>query len=261
MKYYIVDAFTDDIFSGNPAGVCVVEKPLDISLMQSIAAENNLSETAFVMKNRTGSYDLKWFTPKSEIDLCGHATLAAAFVVNNFVDIGIEVMEFNTLSGILKVDKVGDEYVMNFPSIMPRLIEVPSGLESALGVIPIRTWLDRDLVVLVENESIVRNMNPNFQDLCSLDAGLGVIVTARGENHDFVSRCFYPKLGVNEDPVTGSAHSFLSPLWKSILGKNKLTGRQLSERGGVVACEIVGDRVNLSGNAVLYLQGELLSGG
>lgn len=260
MKYYVVDAFSDKLFSGNPAGVCVVENALSEELMQSIAAENNLSETAFVTRKSLGIYGLRWFTPNSEIDLCGHATLATAYVVSNFVDVGIEVMEFSTLSGILKVNRIGDEYVMDFPAIMPRLIDVPLGLESALGVVPLKTWVDRDLVVLVDNESIVRNLKPNFQDLCKLEIGLGVIVTARGETCDFVSRCFYPKLGVDEDPVTGSAHSFLAPLWKSILGKDNLIGIQLSMRGGVVACELVGDRVNLSGQAVLYLQGELLSG-
>lgn len=260
MKYYIVDAFADKVFRGNPAGVCILEAPLSELMMQSIAAENNLSETAFVLKKSLGHYDLKWFTPKSEIDLCGHATLATAYVVSNFVDVGLEVMEFSTLSGILKVNRVGDEFVMNFPAIMPKLIEVPSGLESALGVVPLRTWLDRDLVVLVDDESIVRDLKPNFQKLCKLEDGLGVIVTAKGKGFDFVSRCFYPKLGVDEDPVTGSAHSFLAPLWKSMSGKDRLVGGQLSDRGGVVACEIVGDRVNLSGKAVLYLQGEILSG-
>lgn len=260
MKYYVVDAFSDKVFSGNPAGVCVLENTLSEDLMQSIAAENNLSETAFVTRKSLGIYDLKWFTPKSEIDLCGHATLATAFVVSNFVDVGIEIMEFSTLSGILKVNRIGDEYVMDFPAIMPRLIDTPLGLESALGVVPLMTWLDRDLVVLVDNQSIVRDLKPNFQDLCKLEVGLGVIVTAKGETCDFVSRCFYPKLGVDEDPVTGSAHSFLAPLWKSMSGKDNLIGSQLSIRGGIVACELVGDRVNLSGKAVLYLQGELLSG-
>ncbi len=257
MKYYIVDAFADKIFSGNPAGVCVVEDALSEDMMQSIAAENNLSETAFVVKRNLGSYDLKWFTPKSEINLCGHATLATAFVVSNFVDVGIDCMEFSTLSGVLRVNRNDDEYVMNFPAIMPKLIEVPKGLELALGVVPSETWLDRDLVVLVKDPSVVRSLVPDFQRLRLLEEGLGVIVTAKGEDCDFVSRCFYPKLGVNEDPVTGSAHSFLAPLWGSRLGKSLLVGKQLSSRGGVVKCEIVGDRVNLSGKGVLYLQGNL----
>jgi predicted PhzF superfamily epimerase YddE/YHI9 len=261
MEYFIVDAFADKVFSGNPAGVCVVEEPLSEDMMQNIAAENNLSETAFVLRKSLGHYDLRWFTPKSEIDLCGHATLATAFVVSNFVDDGLDVMEFSTLSGVLSIVRNGDEYVMDFPAIMPRLIDVPLGLESALGVVPIRTWLDRDLVVLVENEDIVKSLRPDFSLLCLLKEGLGVIVTAKGVDCDFVSRCFYPKLGVNEDPVTGSAHCFLAPLWKSMSGQDKLIGRQLSSRGGIVACEIVGNRVYLSGKAVLYLQGELLTDG
>lgn len=261
MKYYVVDAFSDKVFSGNPAGVCVVENQLDELLMQSIAAENNLSETAFVTRKSKGIYDLKWFTPKSEINLCGHATLATAYVVSNFVDVDIEDMEFNTLSGILRVKRIADNYVMDFPAIMPNLIDIPDGLKVALGVLPLRTWLARDLVVMVENESIVRNLKPDFQALLEIEEGLGVIVTAKGEDCDFVSRCFYPKLGVDEDPVTGSAHSYLAPLWKSILGKDTLTGKQLSLRGGIIACELAGERVNLSGRAVLYLQGDLLSEG
>ncbi len=257
MKYYIIDAFADKVFSGNPAGVCVVDKPLSLALMQSIAEENNLSETAFVLRQSLGNYDLKWFTPKSEINLCGHATLATAFVVSNFIDVGIEVMEFSTLSGVLRVNRNDDEYVMNFPAIMPKMIEEPKGLELALGVVPSETWLDRDLVVRVKDASVVKSLEPDFQRLSLLEEGLGVIVTAEGEDCDFVSRCFYPKLGVNEDPVTGSAHSFLAPLWGSKLGKRVLVGRQLSNRGGVVNCEIVGDRVNLSGKGVLYLQGYL----
>lgn len=261
MKYYVVDAFADKVFSGNPAGVCVVEDSLSEIMMQSIAAENNLSETAFVIRKSLGHYNLKWFTPKSEINLCGHATLATAFVVSNFVDVGLEVMEFSTLSGILKVARNQDEYIMNFPAIRPKSIDIPLDLELALGVVPIKVWLDRDLVVLVNNASEVSSLEPDILKLSLLVEGLGVIVTAKGDDCDFVSRCFYPKLGVNEDPVTGSAHSFLAPLWSSKLGKKELVGKQLSERGGIVNCEIIGDRVNLSGRAVLYLKGELLSGG
>lgn len=261
MEYYVVDAFADKVFSGNPAGVCVVVDFLSEVMMQNIAAENNLSETAFVIRRSLGNYDLKWFTPKSEINLCGHATLATAFVVSNFVDVGLDVMEFNTLSGVLKVVRNDDEYIMNFPAIMPKSIAVPKGLVSALGVVPLEAWLDRDLVVLVKDASMVKTLSPDFQKLCLLEEGLGVIVTAEGEDCDFVSRCFYPKLGVNEDPVTGSAHSFLAPFWSSKLGKKVLVGRQLSQRGGIVNCEIIENRVNLSGRAVLYLQGELLSRG
>ena len=260
MKYYVVDAFAEKVFGGNPAGVCVLEGPMDSELMQKIAAENNLSETAFVLKKSRGSYDLKWFTPKSEINLCGHATLGTAFVVSNFVDPGIEIMDFSTLSGILRVARTGSTYTMDFPALMPKLVDIPADLSDALGVPVVQTYLERDLVVLLEDESVVRSMVPDFSRLCRLEEGLGVIVTARGLDCDFVSRCFYPKLGVDEDPVTGSAHSYLAPLWGMKLSKKVLVGKQLSERGGVVHCELIGDRVKLRGKAVLYLQGDLLIG-
>ncbi|MDD2370453.1 MAG: PhzF family phenazine biosynthesis protein [Firmicutes bacterium] len=258
MNYYIVDAFTDYVFGGNPAGVCVVDRIIESELMQKIASENNLSETAFVYRCSHGKYDLKWFTPKSEINLCGHATLATAYVISHFVDVGIELMEFNTLSGVLSVENVGDMFIMNFPAIMPKLIEIPKGVEIALGTKCLEAYLDRDLIVVVKDESVVKELRPDYAKIGEITEGLGLIVTSKGIESDFVSRCFYPKLGVNEDPVTGSAHSFLAPLWGRIIGKTKLVGYQLSERGGIIRCELHGDRVYMKGKAVLYLKGELL---
>jgi len=257
MKYYVVDAFAEKVFKGNPAGVCVMEDKLESGTMQKIAAENNLSETAFLFRKGAGRYDLKWFTPKAEINLCGHATLGTAYVVKNFVDPGIKDMYFDTLSGILEVSSEGELYTMNFPSIMPDRIAVPNRLEAALGAEAQEVYLARDLMVVLKDEDTVLNLRPDFGMIKELADGLGVIVTAKGEEADFVSRCFYPKLGVNEDPVTGSAHSNLIPYWAEKLGKNELKAVQLSERRGTLYCEQRGDRVNMSGSAVLYMQGEI----
>ncbi|MBP1744267.1 MAG: yddE 2 [Firmicutes bacterium] len=257
MRYYVVDAFAEKVFQGNPAGVCVLEEKLDSGTMQRIAAENNLSETAFVFRKSEGQYDLKWFTPKAEINLCGHATLGTAYVVKNFVDAGIKDMYFDTLSGILEVHSEGDLFTLNFPSIMPERIEVPAGLEEALGAEPLEVYLARDLMVLLKDEEEVAELAPDFGRIEALKDGLGLIVTARGCEADFVSRCFFPKLGVNEDPVTGSAHSNLIPYWAEKLGKNEMKAVQLSERRGTLYCEQLGERVNMSGKGVLYMQGEI----
>jgi PhzF family phenazine biosynthesis protein len=257
MKYYVVDAFAEKVFQGNPAGVCIMEEKLDGVTMQKIAAENNLSETAFLYRKSAGHYDLKWFTPKAEINLCGHATLGTAFVVKNFLDPEIVDMSFDTLSGILEVHSEGGLYTMNFPSIMPDRIAVPNRLEEALGAEALEVYLARDLMVLLKDEETVLNLKPDFGMTKELSDGLGVIVTAKGDEADFVSRCFYPKLGVNEDPVTGSAHSNLIPYWAGKLGRNKLKAVQLSERRGTLFCEQLGERVNMSGSAVLYMKGEI----
>lgn len=257
MKYYVVDAFADEVFKGNPAGVCVLDDPIDDNTMQKIAAENNLSETAFVVKNGS-SYNLKWFTPKSEIDLCGHATLGTSYVISNYVDIGIENMTFNTGSGILKVKRNGDLYEMDFPLRKPESIELSHEIISeAIGITPIAAYLSRDLFVVLETEKQLKELTPNFSKMIKLKDGLGVIVTARGTDVDFVSRCFYPKLGVNEDPVTGSAHSNLIPFWSQRLNKDVMVARQLSSRGGTLYCKLAGDRVKISGKAVPYMIGNI----
>jgi PhzF family phenazine biosynthesis protein len=257
MEYYVVDAFAEQVFAGNPAGVCVLTEKISADLMQRIAAENNLSETAFVYKKQPGFYDLRWFTPKSEINLCGHATLGSAFVIANFVDAGIAEMQFETLSGTLTVTRQGELFTLDFPTLMPKMIECPAGLTAALGAAPLEVYLDRDIMVLLPDQQAVADLKPDFNQLVKLTEGLGVIVTARGETADFISRCFYPKLGVDEDPVTGSAHCNLIPFWAAKLGKNRLVARQLSRRGGTLVCELRGERVLMSGKAALYSKATL----
>lgn len=258
MKYYVVDAFTEKQFNGNPAGICIVDNFPDIDTMQKIARENNLSETAFVVKKEKAyEYDLKWFTPKAEIDLCGHATLATAYVISNYIDIGIEKMLFYTLSGILEVVRKDDLYEMNFPSREPQKIQLDEAVSEAIGITPKEIYLSRDLLIVLESEKDVKNLSPDFSKLIKLTHGLGVIVTARGAQVDFVSRCFYPKLGVNEDPVTGSAHSNLIPFWSKKLNKRKMVAHQISSRGGTLYCEWLDDKVKICGKAVLYMIGDI----
>lgn len=254
MKYYIVDAFAEEIFKGNQAGVCLLEKPLDEETMQNIAIENNLAETAFVLKNEQ-AYDLRWFTPEYEIDLCGHATLATAFIIMNFVDKSAETLHFNTKSGLLTVVKNGDLFEMNFPARAPRQIEITSAMENAIGVRVLEAHLSRDLVLLVESEETVKELQPNFEIMMTIPDCLGVVVTAKGKSADFVSRYFAPDVGIPEDAVTGSSHAKLIPFWTTRLNKTKMVARQVSRRGGTLFCENNGDRVIVSGKASLYLEG------
>ncbi len=256
MKYYVVDAFTDKLFRGNPAGVCIIEEWPEDSVMQNIAAENNLAETAFVI-NRGSYYDLRWFTPETEIDLCGHATLASAFVISHFVDTNALDMDFHTKSGVLSVKKIGDVYEMDFPARKPAPIPVLPLMEEAMGVPVLEAHKARDLLLLLENEEQVKNLQPDLKAAAKLPDCFAVIVTAKGSDADFVSRFFAPNAGIPEDPVTGSSHSTLIPFWAERLGKKKMTARQLSKRGGTLFCEEHGDRIKLSGYAALYLQGEI----
>ncbi len=257
MKYYVVDAFSEKIFGGNPAGVCILDEPIEKELMQQIAAENNLSETAFVFEVADG-YELKWFTPTAEVDLCGHATLATGHIIATMIHPGVKRMRFNTLSGILEVEKQGELYRMNFPSRKPKLAMWTNDMEGALGVKGKNVYLSRDLVIPLESEKMVQDLRPDFKKLAMLDRGMGVIVTARGEDVDFVSRCFYPKIGIDEDPVTGSAHAALAPFWSEILKKKVMVAKQLSQRGGMVYCEDQGERVVISGKASTYLEGKIM---
>ena len=259
MKYFVVDAFTEELFKGNPAGICLLEEDLSDVVMQKIAFENNLAETAFLRKKGEG-YHLRWFTPEVEIDLCGHATLATAFVVMNHVNPALQVIDFETKSGTLGVARHGDLYTMNFPSRMPRPAETDRRLEKALGCRVLETHQSRDLLVVVESEQDVAHMNVDIPMLAQIskDVAFAVIVTARGDSCDFVSRFFAPNAGINEDPVTGSAHSTLIPFWSERLGKVTMTARQLSPRGGTLFCEFMGGRVNISGKAVCYLVGEIV---
>lgn len=255
MRYYVVDAFADTPFHGNPAGVCLPDKPLTDELMQSIAFENNLSETAFIVP-RGGYYDLRWFTPEAEVDLCGHATLASAFVLMNFVDPSMNRVEFRSQSGPLFVSRSGDLFTLDFPSRPPMPCEKPEILERALGVPVLETHRSRDVVALVADEHTVQPLSPDFALLKQIDT-FAVVVTAKGNTCDFVSRFFTPQEGINEDPVTGSSHSTLIPFWSARLGKTKMIARQLSQRGGQLFVEDCGERVKISGRAVCYLKGEI----
>ena len=259
MKYYIVDAFSDKLFHGNQAGVCLLDEWLKDEMMQNIAAENNLAETAFVVK-REKYYDLRWFTPVTEIDLCGHATLASAFVIANHLDKGITVMDFHTKSGVLTVSVIGDMYEMDFPARKPEKLEVSPLMEQAAGVSVLEAYKSRDMLLLLDNEKQVENLQPDMKLVAQLPGCFALIVTAKGDNVDFVSRFFAPNAGIPEDPVTGSSHSTLIPFWAERLNKEKMTAKQLSKRGGTLYCTNCGERVKISGRATLYLQGEILLG-
>lgn len=255
MKYYIVDAFAEQHFKGNTAGVFILERNISDDIMQKIAAENNFSETAFVLKNGA-KYNLRWFTPTFEIDLCGHATLASAFVVMNFDEPDLSEVRFDTKSGEISVMRRDDMYEMCFPERIPQKIEVTSEITEALGLVPDELYSERDLYAVVKDETAVRSFSPDFEKLQRLDKWLGIAVTSKGEKADFVSRFFCPELKT-EDPVTGSAHSSLVPLWSKKLGKNVFISEQLSQRGGRLYCERENGIVKISGKAVLYLKGEI----
>jgi len=254
LKYYVADAFTDQLFGGNPAGVCLPDAALPEALMQQIAAENNLSETAFVVPNGE-DYDIRWFTPKAEIDLCGHATLASAFILRKFKALDQAEFRFHSQSGLLKVSVAEDGlYVLDFPARMPIPIEVIKEMKVAIGCKILEAYLSRDLILVLESEATVRECRPDIALIASLP-GHACGITARGDACDFVSRFFAPKFGIEEDPVTGSLHCELIPLWAAKLGKEKLAARQLSKRGGALFCENKGERVLIGGHAVLYLEG------
>ena len=260
IKMYQVDAFTDTVFKGNPAAVCLLDKFLPDDVMLNIALENNLAETAFIVPEND-NYLIRWFTPGYEIDLCGHATLASAFVVFNFISPEKETVKFlSKFSGELTVNKSNNLLSMDFPSRPPKNIEEPAGLKEALSVDFKKIMASRDLFVIFDKEEDVLNLKPDFRNL-DMQNYLGVIVTAPAsknrESTDFVSRFFAPHINIPEDPVTGSAHCTLIPYWAEILGKDKLIAEQLSKRGGKLFCEYKKDRVIISGNAVCYLKGEI----
>jgi len=258
VKYFVADAFTDALFGGNPAGVCLPEQPLDDALMQRIAAENNLAETAFLRRRGDGDYGLRWFTPEVEMDLCGHATLASAFVLHHVMREIEEAYRFHTKSGLLTVTPAADGlYEMNFPAWPARPVDTTPAMEAALCCHVVEAHAARDLLLLVENEAAVRALRPDFAALAALPDCFGVIVTAKGDTADFVSRFFAPAAGIPEDPVTGSAHSMLIPFWAARLGKTRLVAKQLSARGGTLCCGDCGTRVKIAGRAALYLEGEI----
>lgn len=255
MKQYVVDAFTDKVFSGNPAAVCVLDKPLSDELMQKITTENNLSETAFALNDGDG-YKLRWFTPGGEIDLCGHATLATAYTIFRFYDKEAQSLSFSTLSGILTVKRNGKLLEMDFPAYKLAPTAVTDEIVDALGVRPAAAFMGRDLLCVMESESDVRTAAPDQEKLLKLD-GLLVHLTAKGQDFDCVSRSFAPKCGVAEDPVCGSGHCHIVPYWAETLKKNSLTAYQASRRGGVLHCRIDGERIVLAGEAALFAESEI----
>ena len=256
MKQYMVDAFTDKVFNGNPAAVCVLDVWPDEQLMKNIALENNLSETAFVVKEPE-EYHLRWFTPKDEINLCGHATLATAFVVLNYYDKDSDTVKFNTMSGKLTVTKKGELYEMDFPTYDLQEIPVTDEMERAFGARPSKALLAMDLICVFDKEDTVREMQPNLTLIEQLPGRLHN-ATARGKETDCVTRSFAPKCGVTEDPVCGSAHCQVADYWSQVLDKKDIVAYQASKRGGTLYCELTGNaRIKISGKAVLFAISEL----
>ncbi len=252
---YQIDAFTDRLFGGNPAAVCPLDRWLDDAVMQSIAAENNLAETAFFVSNGV-EYDLRWFTPATEVDLCGHATLASAWVVFNELAAERETVTFSTRSGNLVVRRAGERLVMDFPAKPAHPRDLPPALLDGLGRAPEAVFAADDYMAVFASEDDVRALRPDMAALAQNDRR-GVIVTAPGKRTDFGSRFFAPNLGIPEDPVTGSAHCTLVPYWSAQLGKQKLHALQVSTRGGELFCEDHGERVIIAGHAVKYFEGTI----
>jgi PhzF family phenazine biosynthesis protein len=249
-----VDAFTGHVFAGNPAAVCPLPSWLDDATMQSIAAENNLSETAFFVSGPR-EHALRWFTPTHEVDLCGHATLASAFVIFNDLDPAQQVAAFTSRSGPLRVTRSADMLVLDFPALPPDPAEAPAEVLAALGLAPREVWhAAGNYMAVYETEAEVRGLRPDMARLRAVD-GMGVVVTAPGTASDFVSRYFAPAYGIDEDPVTGSTHCTLTPYWSKRLGKERLHALQVSARGGELFCMPLGDRVAIAGRAVKYMQG------
>ncbi len=252
---YTVDAFTDHIFGGNPAAVCPLEKWLPTETMQQLANENNLSETAFFVKREDGSYDIRWFTPELEIDLAGHPTLATAFVIFSELGYGTDMITFHCKSGILTVVKKGDQLTMNFPARMPIACVPPDDLLKGFSIAPAKVLRSRDYFLVYRSEEEVEKVMADFNYLNKIDT-LGIIITAKGNQADFVSRFFVPNSVIGEDPVTGSAHATLIPYWAKELNKTSMNAIQLSKRKGHLWCGFEGDRVTIGGKAVLYMKGE-----
>jgi PhzF family phenazine biosynthesis protein len=255
IPYYQVDAFTSSLFTGNPAGVCLLADWLPDSVLQSIAAENNLAETAFVVQ-RDVFFDLRWFTPSLEMDLCGHATLAPAHVIFRHLGYRGSTIRFQTRSGELAVSRSEDFLTLDFPARPASICDTPTDLRDGLGATPTTTAKARDYLAVFETEQAVRSLQPDMAALMRLDC-LGIIATAPGERSDFVSRFFAPRAGVPEDPVTGSAHCTLIPYWAERLGRPTLRALQVSPRGGELFCEHRGERVGIGGRAVTYSSGFL----
>lgn len=257
LDIYQVDAFAEKVFKGNPAAVIPLEDWIDEKLMQQIAMENNLSETAYVVKTDDG-YHIRWFTPEYEIDLCGHATLASSYVIKNFLEPHLTEIHLSTQkAGLLKTYVKDGMYTLDFPSRMPVPCDVPEGLLKSVGVTAaVEVLRSRDYFIVLPDEEAVQNAEPDYTIMKELDT-IGVIITAKGRSADAVSRCFYPGAGIPEDPVTGSAHCNIVPYWSQKLKKDHLFCKQLSARGGDLWCELRDDRVLMSGKCVLYMKGEI----
>ncbi|QBR84364.1 PhzF family phenazine biosynthesis protein [Legionella israelensis] len=257
IEIFQIDAFTDKVFYGNPAAVCLLDEWLNDELMQAIAVENNLSETAFVIKDEQG-FNIRWFTPKCEINLCGHATLAAGFVLYELGKCSGNFVSFSSLSGKLAVAKNDDTYTLDFPRLNYHECLNPELIHSLIDKSPVGTYeSELDYLVELADESQVAQVQINLSSLAKLPKR-GLIVTSQAQDMDFYSRCFYPKHNIAEDPVTGSAHCVLTPFWAEKLGKNVLTARQGSFRKGTVSCELKENRVYISGHCRWYLKGHLV---
>ncbi len=252
--YWVVDAFATQLFAGNPAAVMLPETPLPDALMQSIAAENNLSETAFAVREE-GGWHLRWFTPAAEVALCGHATLATACVLRH--EGFAPPYTFRTISGKLTAEADGDRLVLDFPARPWRQIEAPPGLAEALGATPVAVLQSADLIAVLESADAVRDLRPDIAKIVAHLGGSVIVTAAGGVNADITSRYFAPKYGIPEDPVTGALHTQVVPYWASVLGRNNLVCHQASARGGMMWSELRGDRVRMAGTAVLYARGEI----
>ena len=253
---YQVDAFHDQIFKGNPAAVCPLDKWLPDPLMQAIAMENNLSETAFFVKINNG-FGIRWFTPKSEVDLCGHATLASAHVLFSNLNYTEKEIVFHSKSGNLIITRDPNGILqMNFPAYHPKKIKNDKLYGKVFGIQPLSAYRATKLLLLYENEDEIKSISPQFEEVKLLD-DVGVIITSKGNEYDFVSRFFAPAVGINEDPVTGSSHSLLIPFWTDKLGKSILMAQQCSERGGIIYCENLKERVVIGGKAKTYMKGTI----
>lgn len=258
LKIFHIDAFTDQLFGGNPAAVCPLEAWPDDKILQNIARENNLPETAFFVQLSEKKYHLRWFTPEIEMDLCGHATLAAAFVIIHELGNNNSTILFDTQSGLLQVKEIEGYLELDFPSRPPKKVDLPPIIRDGLNILPKEIWKARDYLLVYNSERDIENIKPNVPIInqLNIDPG-GIIVTARGnsEEVDFVSRFFTPQASVFEDPVTGSAHCTLIPFWATRLKKTNLRAAQISERGGELICQLKKDRVSIRGKAVKYLEG------
>jgi PhzF family phenazine biosynthesis protein len=255
LPIYQVDAFTDRLFSGNPVAVVLLDEWLPDEILTSIAAENNLAETAFVVTHEE-IFPLRWFTPTVEVDLCGHATLASAHVIFHYLRQSANSVTFSTRSGSLIVARDGELLSMDFPARPGKPMPIKDALVDALGIRPVEAYLAHDLLVVFESESQIRDFQPDFQHIASLDA-FAVIISAPGDAVDYVYRFFAPRQGISEDPATGSAHCTLVPYWADRLGKIELSARQLSARSGQIRCRLRGDRVLIAGRTVEYLRGKI----